>query len=87
MAEETLAWRVIKPGMQVLDRDGTAIGTVGRVLADDGADIFHGIAVRHGGLAGREEHEILAARIDRIAEDSVHTTLAADEVAGLPPPR
>ncbi len=83
MAEETLAWRAIKPGHRVLDRDGTDIGTVSRVLADDGADIFHGVALRHG----RDEHEVLAAQIDRIGEDTLHTTLAASEVDGLRAPR
>ena len=73
MPEDTLAWRAIKPGAAVLDRDGGSLGTVSRVLADDGADIFHGIAL-HGGLLG-QEHEVLADQIARITEDAVHTTL------------
>ena len=87
MAGETLAWRAIKPGHTVLDRDGAAIGTVSRVLADDGADIFHGIAVRHGLPIIGEEREVVAAQIDRIEVDVVHTTLAATEVEGLRAPR
>jgi hypothetical protein len=87
MAEETLAWRAIKDGQKVLDRDGTEIGTVSRVLADDGADIFHGIALRHGLRIIGEEREVVAAQIDRIDEDAVHTTLAAAEVDGLRAPR
>jgi ribose 5-phosphate isomerase A len=87
MAAETLAWRVIKPGMTVLDGDGTSIGTVARVLADDGADIFHGIALKRGLPVVGEEREVVAARIERIAEDVVHTDLTAAEVESLPPPR
>ena len=87
MAEETLAWRAIKHGHKVLDRDGTEIGTVSRVLADDGADIFHGVALRHGLPIIGEELEIVAAQIDRIDEDTIHTTLAAAEVEGLHAPR
>ncbi len=87
MAEETLAWRAIKHGHRVVARDGDEIGTVSRVLADDGADIFHGIAIRHGLPIIGEEREVVAAQIDRISEDAVHTTLAASEVEGLQPPR
>jgi hypothetical protein len=87
MAEETLAWRAIKPGHRVLDRDGTDIGTVSRVLADDGADIFHGIALRHGMPLIGEEREVLASQIDRIGEAELHTTLSAGQVDGLQHPR
>jgi hypothetical protein len=87
MAEETLAWRAIKQGHRVLDRDGTDIGTVSRVLADDGADIFHGVTIRRGLPIVGEEREIVAAHIDRIGVDSIHTTVGAAEVDGLQPPR
>ncbi|HSP65256.1 MAG TPA: PRC-barrel domain-containing protein [Candidatus Deferrimicrobium sp.] len=87
MAEETLAWRAIKHGSRVLDRDGAEIGTVSRVLADDGADIFHGVAVRHGLPIVGAEREIVAAQISRIDEDAVHTTLTAPEVEALHAPR
>jgi PRC-barrel domain len=87
MAAETLAWRTIKPGHRVLDRDGKDIGTVSRVLADDGADIFHGVALRVGLPIIGEEREVIAAQIERIGENSVHTTLAAAEVEDLQPPR
>jgi hypothetical protein len=83
--EETLAWRVIKPGHAILDREGGSIGAVHRVLADDGADIFHGVSVRHGILGS--DVEITADRIVLIAADHLHTTVAADEVASLPPTR
>ncbi len=87
MAEETLAWRAIKPGLTVQDREGGVIGTVGRVLADEGADIFHGVTVRHGGLLSGEEREVLAAQIDMISEDALHTTIAAADVESLPAAR
>jgi 3-isopropylmalate dehydratase small subunit len=87
MAGETLAWRAIKPGYKVLDRDGTAIGAVSRVLADEGADIFHGVAMRAGLPVISEEHEVVAAQIERIDDDAIHTTLSAAEVDGLQAPR
>jgi hypothetical protein len=83
-AEETLAWRVIKPGHRVLDRDGAELGTVARVLADEGADIFHGVALHRGMLTG--DVEVLADRIGVIAADHLHTSLSADEAQALPAP-
>ena len=79
MADETLAWRAIKPGSTVLDRDGGSLGTVSRVLADDGADIFHGITVREGLPVVGEEREVLAGDIERITEGAVHTSLPPSE--------
>ncbi|MGH7721898.1 MAG: PRC-barrel domain-containing protein [Candidatus Dormibacteria bacterium] len=78
MAGETLAWRTIKPGHRVLARDGEDIGTVAHVLADEGADIFHGVSVKRGALG--PELEITADRIDHIGEDAVHTSVAEPEL-------
>jgi hypothetical protein len=78
MAEETtLAWRAIKPGHKVLDSDGAEFGTVARVLADDGADIFHGISVKRRVLG--PELEVTADKIHRIEETVVHTSISAAE--------
>jgi hypothetical protein len=79
MAGETLAWRAIKPGHKVFDRDGEEIGTVARVLADDKADIFHGVAVKRGVLG--PELEIVAAQIDRIDVDALRTSVTERELA------
>jgi hypothetical protein len=78
---------MIKPGWKVLSRNGTEIGTVGRVLADDGADIFHGIALKHGLPRVSGEREVLAAQIEQIVEDAVWTTLDPADVDKLPPAR
>ncbi len=87
MAEETLAWRAIKAGHKVLDCDGSEIGTVTRVLADDGADIFHGVAVRRGLPLVGDEVEVVSDQIARISEDVVETTLSPGDVEALQPPR
>jgi hypothetical protein len=79
MAGETLAWVAIKPGHRVFDRDGEEIGSVVRVLADDKADIFHGVSVKRGVLG--PELEITADRIERIDEEALHTSVAAGELA------
>jgi hypothetical protein len=83
--DEVLAWTAIKPGHKILDRDGQEIGSVHRVLADDGADIFHGVSLRRGRLG--PEVEITADRIDRITAEYVHTDLAAKHIDSLPPAR
>jgi hypothetical protein len=85
MAGETLAWRTIKPGHKVLARDGAPIGTVGRVLADDGADIFHGVSLKRLRPLPGPGLEITADRIERIEPDVIHTTLALDDVERLRP--
>jgi hypothetical protein len=83
--QEVLAWTAIKPGHKIRDREGQEVGAVHRVLADDGADIFHGISLRRG-VMGREV-EITADRIERITAEYIHTTVGADEVEALPPAR
>jgi hypothetical protein len=83
--DEVLAWTAIKPGHKILDREGQEIGSVHRVLADDGADIFHGVSLRRGMLG--PEVEITADRIDRITAEHIHTDLAADDSDSLPPAR
>ena len=87
MDGETLAWQVIKPGQAVTASDGSSIGTVGRVLADEGADIFHGITLRRGMPIFSSEVEILAASIGTITADEVRTSLDAADVDGLPAAR
>ncbi|MBJ7610070.1 MAG: hypothetical protein JF887_11665 [Candidatus Dormibacteraeota bacterium] len=82
--EEALSWRAIKPGHKVLGREGQ-IGTVHRVLADYGADIFHGVSLRRGLLG--PELEITADHIERISSDSLWTALGAHEVEDLPAAR
>ena len=82
---EVVAWTAIKPGHRILGRDDREIGTVHRVLADDGAGIFHGVSLRRG-LLGREV-EITADRIDRITTGYLHTDVEPDQVESLPVPR
>lgn len=83
--EETLSWRVVEPGNPVFASDGTELGTVHRVLADDSADIFHGVSLRRGLLG--PEVEIPADRVERITAGGVHTAVPPGDLDHLPPVR
>jgi hypothetical protein len=83
--DDELAWSAIKPGHRILDRDGEEIGKVHRVLADEGADIFHGVSLRQGMMG--PEVEVTADQITRITAERVHTTLGSDDLGALPPSR
>lgn len=48
-----VAYLVLPTGVPVYDRDGTHVGTVEHVLADEGADIFHGLVIRAHHLMDR----------------------------------
>ena len=79
---DVIAWTAVKPGHRVLDREGHEIGAVHRVLADDSADIFHGVSLRRGVLSN--EVEITADRIERITPEYIHTDLSVEQVDDLP---
>jgi uncharacterized protein YrrD len=70
MSGDPVSWLLIEPGWPVYDANGDKIGKVKQVLADEQADIFHGVLVERG-LLGDEE-EIVADRIAQIHEGDLH---------------
>jgi uncharacterized protein YrrD len=70
MSGDPVSWLLIEPGWTVYDANGEKVGKVKRVLADEQADIFHGVLVERG-LLGDEE-EIVADRIAQIHEGDLH---------------
>lgn len=64
MTGDPVAWLLIEPGWTVLDARGKKVGKVKEVLADEQADIFHGLLVG--------DAEILADRIAEIHEGHIH---------------
>ena len=46
-----IAYTVLAEGTPVHASDGSEVGTVKRVLADEGTDIFDGIIARHAATA------------------------------------
>ena len=74
-----IAYTVLAEGTPVLASDGTEVGTVKRVLADEGTDIFDGITFEADG-----ERFADASQIEDLYERAVVLTVAAGEAAGLP---
>lgn len=64
MTGDPVAWLLIEPGWTVYDANGEKVGKVKEVLADEQADIFHGLLV--------DRDEILADRIAEIHEGHIH---------------
>ena len=57
MAGDPVSWLLIEPGWTVYDAAGDKVGKVKEVLADQQADIFHGLLV--------DDDEVLAERSRR----------------------
>ena len=70
MTGDPVAWLLVEPGWTVYDAKGEKYGKIKEVLADDQADIFHGVLVDRG-LLGDDE-EVLAERIGEIHEGHLH---------------
>ncbi len=83
--EQVVAWPRTPYRAPVLDADGGEIGTTVSLLGDEAADIFHGLAVKHGG--GQTLVEVRADQVAHITTTRVYTTVAPDDVPALQPYR
>ena len=70
MSGDPVSWLMIEPGWAVYDAHGEKVGKVREVLADEQADIFHGVLVDRGLLGPAEE--IVADRIAEIHDGDLH---------------
>ncbi|HEY7707584.1 MAG TPA: PRC-barrel domain-containing protein [Gaiellaceae bacterium] len=94
MAGEPVSWLLIEPGWTVVAADGSEAGRVEEVVGDKGSDIFSGLAISSGLLAGlaAKARFVPAERVRSISEGRVELDLSADAVDGLdehqpaPPP-
>ena len=66
---EPVSWLMIEPGWRVLGPDGRELGTVHEVLGDAEVDIFNGLNVHSGLLAGSTY--VPAERVQEIREGEV----------------
>ena len=67
---DPVSWLLIERGWTVYDAEGEKVGKVKEVLADEQADIFHGVLVDRG-LLGPDE-EVVADRIAEIHDGDLH---------------
>jgi hypothetical protein len=86
---DPVSWFLIEPGWKVVDADGDDVGRVEEVVGDSGADIFNGLSVSTGLLAGA--HYVPAEAVKVITEGRIQLQLNKDEVRKLdkherPPP-
>lgn len=77
MTGQPIAWMALESGTPIVTTDGTELGRVHEVIADQQKDIFSGITFRDGVLSG--ERFVPAATIDTITTDEVRLTLSGAE--------
>lgn len=83
MTENPIAWTALNEGTSVVAVDGTELGKVSHVVADEQKDIFSGIAVKAGLLDAPVF--VPADLIDEITDDAVRVRLSAVEAEALQP--
>ena len=75
-----VAYTMVGEGLPVLTSDGAEVGTVKRVLHDEGADIFDGITVD----TSDGERFVDAYQVEGLYERAVVLTLSGAEASSLP---
>jgi len=78
---DPVSWFMIRPGWRVVGSDGEEIGRVDEAIGDEGADIFHGLAVATR-LLGRARY-VPAEQVAAIYDGEVRLSLPAAEAANL----
>jgi uncharacterized protein YrrD len=86
---DPVSWFMIEPGWKVVDAEGDEVGRVEEVIGDSNADIFNGLSVTAGLLAGARY--VPAERVGVITEGRIHLELSREQVHELdkhehPPP-
>lgn len=81
---QPLAWTALQPGAPVLAVDGSEVGRVAEVVADEARDIFSGLVLR-AGLLG-EDRFVPAETVEEITDQGVRLSLSPSEVEKLGPP-
>ncbi|MGH2693545.1 MAG: PRC-barrel domain-containing protein [Actinomycetota bacterium] len=76
-----IAWSALEKGTPVFASDGTELGKVTEVVADEQKDIFSGVAFRSGLLDS--ESFAPAERIEAITDEGVRLALGVEESASL----
>lgn len=80
-SETPIAWTALETGTSVVASDGSEVGKVSTIVADENKDIFSGIAFRHGFFDS--EHFVPADLIESITPDEVRVAMTADQAGEL----
>jgi hypothetical protein len=80
---EPISYLTLEEGTPVFGSDGDEVGEVAHVLADEEADVFDGIVIKHG-----LGHHVFAdaEQVAAIHERGVTLTVTAAEAEALPQP-
>jgi hypothetical protein len=86
---DPVSWLMIEQGWKVLDAAGNEVGQIEEVIGDSGVDIFNGLSIATGLLAGARY--VPAEAVATITEGCVQLSLSGDEIEKLgaydqPPP-
>lgn len=79
--DKPIAWLALEEGTPILASDGTEIGRVVTVVADEQKDIFSGVTFRPGLLDG--QRFVPASAIDRLTQAAVHLNIPASATEQL----
>jgi uncharacterized protein YrrD len=80
-----MSYLTLEPGTPVFARDGSKLGAVEHVMADENADIFDGLVLDTSVLPGGHRFAD-ASKVDEIYERGVVLELDAAEAERLPEP-
>jgi hypothetical protein len=82
-AEPEVSWKAIERDAAVIAADGSEAARVVEVAGDRSADIFSGLVVKAGALAGKSF--LPAEQVTAIWAHRVQVALTAEAVEALPP--
>lgn len=79
--ETEVSWRVAEPGTPIYAADGSRVGTLRQVAADENEDIFHGLVVdREQGPAALVPRDAVVS----IAPERIGVNLPPEAIDRLP---
>lgn len=79
--DDPVAWTYVKPGTDVIGREGVKLGTVEAMLGSEIEDIFHGVALHPA--KGGPTRVIPADLATRLTPAAVQVQVGTDEVEKL----
>jgi hypothetical protein len=78
---DPVAWNYVKPGTDVIGREGVKLGTVEAMLGTEIEGIFHGIALRPA--AGGRTRMIPADLVTHLTTSEVQVQAGTDQIEAL----